>query len=97
MHISCSYAKSIGGNKFFHTGDSPNWVKSKRRRETERLNDGNNNGELRIANVTSGGARKAAWAKTMVVNASHLVELFPQIMPHHTAHHGGKKRLITEA
>ena len=28
----------------------------------ERLNDGNNNGQLRIANTTSGGARKAAWA-----------------------------------
>ena len=27
-----------------------------------RLNDGNNNGQLRIANATSGGARKAAWA-----------------------------------
>ena len=24
---------------------------------------GNNNGQLRIANATSGGARKAAWAK----------------------------------
>ena len=29
----------------------------------ERLNDGNNNGQLRIANATSCGARKAAWAK----------------------------------
>ena len=35
------------------TGVSPKWVKSKRRRKkkkrTERLNDGNNNGHLRIA------------------------------------------------
>ena len=28
----------------------------------ERLNDGNNNGQLQITNATSGGARKAAWA-----------------------------------
>ena len=34
--------------------------KEKRR---DRLNDGNNNGQLRIVNATSGGARKAAWAK----------------------------------
>ena len=36
---------------------------SKRR---ERLNDGNNNGQLRIANPTSGGARKAAWANIRI-------------------------------
>ena len=36
----------------------------KREKEKERLNDGNNNGKLRITNGTSGGARKAAWAKT---------------------------------
>ena len=34
----------------------------KKEREKERLNDGNNNGQLHIANATSGGARKAAWA-----------------------------------
>ena len=41
-------------NKFFLTGDSPKWVKSKRRREKrrrERPNDGNNNGQLRIATL----------------------------------------------
>ena len=27
------------------------------------VNDGNNNGQLRITNATSGGSRKAAWAK----------------------------------
>ena len=27
---------NIGGNKFSHTGDSPKWVKSKRRREKKR-------------------------------------------------------------
>ena len=37
--------------------------KTEKEREKERLNDGNNNGQLRIANATSGGTRKAAWAK----------------------------------
>ena len=40
------------GNKFSHTGDSPKWVKSKRRREKKRLNDGDNNGQA------THGARK---------------------------------------
>ena len=51
--------QNIGGNKFSHTGDSPKWVKSKRRREKvrerdkeERLNDGDNNGQA------THGARK---------------------------------------
>ena len=33
------------------------------KRKKERLNNGKNNGQLRIANATSGGARKADWAK----------------------------------
>ena len=41
------------------------WVKSKRRREKKEKEEGpkvgNNNGQLRIANATSGGVRKA-WA-----------------------------------
>ena len=51
------------GKKIFNTGDSPKWVKSKRRREREkekrkkRLNDVNKNGQLRNANSISGGAR----------------------------------------
>ena len=32
-------------------------------KDGERLKVGNNNGQLRIANTTSGGASKAAWAK----------------------------------
>ena len=36
---------------------------SKAKDREERLNDSNNNGQLRIANATSGGPRKAAWAK----------------------------------
>ena len=38
--------------------------KERERDWAKRLNDGNNNGKLRIANATSGGARKAAWAKS---------------------------------
>ena len=41
------------GEIISHTGDSPKWVKSRRRRKRkrkkERLNDGNNNGQLCIA------------------------------------------------
>ena len=40
--------------------------KTERKKERERLNDGNNNGQLRIANATSGGARKYAWAKKLL-------------------------------
>ena len=36
-----------------------------------RLNDGNNNGQLGIANATSGGARKAAWANKCSQEQSH--------------------------
>ena len=39
--------------------------KQKTEREEERLNNGRNNGQLRIANATSGGARKAAWANVV--------------------------------
>ena len=38
----------------------------------KKLNDGNNNGQLRIANTTSGGARKAAWAKKERKNRERL-------------------------
>ena len=41
-------------------------TKREREKKKERLNDGNNNGQLRIANATSGGARKAAWANKIV-------------------------------
>ena len=54
-------------------GDSPKWVKSKKRRKREkerkrerkreRLNNGENNGQATHCNATSCGARKAAWAK----------------------------------
>ena len=54
------------GNKFSASGVSPKWVKSNRRKrkqkKRERKKVGNNNGQLRIAKSTSGGARKATWA-----------------------------------
>ena len=48
-------------------GVSPKWVKSKRRREKERLNDGNNNGQA------THGARKHAWrTQARMAHASRL-------------------------
>merc|ERR1712106_377296 len=37
----------------------------KKKRKEERLNNDKNNGQLRIPNATSCGARKAAWANIM--------------------------------
>ena len=77
MHISSSYAKILGETNF-HTREFPRSGSKakdgerKKGREKERLNDGNNNGQLRIANVTPGGARKATWAKTF---ASALIRV----------------------
>ena len=66
MHISSSYAKILG-EKLFRTWEIPrSGSKAKdgkeKRKRKKRLND-NNNGQLRIANATYGGARKGAWAK----------------------------------
>ena len=63
LHISSSYAKILGETnfpplEFLRTGSKAKDGESKR----ERLNYGNNNGQLHIANATSDGARKAAWA-----------------------------------
>ena len=58
--------KYWGGNYFEHgrfPEEGQKQKMEKQRREKERLNDGNNNGQLRIANATSGGARKATWNK----------------------------------
>ena len=38
-------------------------TEKKERKNERRAKVGNNNGQLRIANATSGGARKATWAK----------------------------------
>ena len=41
-----------------------------REKKKQRLNDGNNNGQLRIANGTSGGTRKATWANYLILELS---------------------------
>ena len=56
LHISSSYA-IIFGETNFHTGEFPRSGSKakdgeKEERKKERLNDGNNNGQLRIANAT---------------------------------------------
>ena len=48
-----------------------------KRREKERTKVGNNNGQLRIANTTSGGARIAAWANRM----NDVILFLPQFLP----------------
>ena len=47
-------------------GQKQKTEKKKERGETGD-NNGNNNGQLRIANATSGGARKAAWVNPVLV------------------------------
>ena len=42
------------------------------KREKERPKVGNNNGQLRIANATLVGARKAAWAKKLGMSCDKL-------------------------
>ena len=53
------------GKQIFSLGSFPEVGQKRRekRRRKKSLNDGNNNGQLRIANYTSCGARIAAWAK----------------------------------
>ena len=74
MHISSSYAKILGETNFQPWEFPRSGSKAKdgeKRGEKERLNDGNNNGQLCIANATSSGERKAAWANFI----SRLVDL----------------------
>ena len=58
------------GKQIFSLGSFPKVGQKqkmeKKERKRERLNDGNNNGQLRIENATSGGARKAAWANYLM-------------------------------
>ena len=52
------------GKQIFSHGSFPEvGQKQKTQKKRERLKVGNNNGQLRIANATSDGACKAAWAK----------------------------------
>ena len=51
------------GKQIFTNGSFPEvGQKQKTEKKERRANVGNNNGQLRIANATSGGARKVAWA-----------------------------------
>ena len=58
LHISSSYAKILGKTNF-SLGSFPK-VFQKQKTEKKKID---NNGQLRIANATSGGSCKAAWAK----------------------------------
>ena len=44
------------------------------KKKKEILNDDNDNGQLRIANATSGGAHKAAWAKIVEIISAAAME-----------------------
>ena len=50
--------------RFPEVGQKQKTERKERKRKKERLNDGNNNGQLRIANATKGGAHKAPWANS---------------------------------
>ena len=62
MHLSCSFAKILRETNFQPrelpwSGSKAKYVKERKKREN-RAKVGNNNGQLHIANATSGGARK---------------------------------------
>ena len=57
------------GKQLFSRGSFPEVgqkQKTEKERQRERLKVGNNNGQLCIANATSGGARKATWANLCI-------------------------------
>ena len=72
-------AKYKGGNYFAHVSfpEVGQKQKTERKKEEERLNYGNNNGQLRIVKAISSGARKATWANfctaciTLMIRRSH--------------------------
>ena len=53
---------------------TPPWVAHAKPPGPKRLNIGNNNGQLRIANAISGGARKAAWANNNIFLQYGIIE-----------------------
>ena len=67
MHISSSSAKILGKTNVQPREFTRSGSKAKDGENEERLKVGNNNGKLRIANATSGGVRKAAWAKIILL------------------------------
>ena len=56
---------------FSEVGQKQKTEKKKERKKRERHDDGNNNGLLCIANATSGGVRKAAWAKKEIYHRKY--------------------------
>ena len=63
LHIFSSYAKILGETNFHTREFTRSGSKAKDGGEKkERLNNGNDNGQLRIVNATSCGARIAVWA-----------------------------------
>ena len=62
MYASSSYAKILGETTL-QPREFPRSVSKAKDVEKERLKVGDNNGQLRIADATSGGACKATWAK----------------------------------
>ena len=77
LHISSSYAKILGKTNF-SLGSFPK-VFQKQKTEKKKIY---NNGQLRIANATSGGARKAAWAKRrklVITMASCALQTPPRV------------------
>ena len=56
------------GNKFSLTGDSPNWVESKRRKRREKKDSpkvGDNNGQATHGARKHAWRTQATWAKTL--------------------------------
>ena len=74
------------------------FTKQKTERKEERLNDGNNNGQLRITKATSGSACKAAWAKRkrdrklVITKASYAFQTPPRVA--HASRLGQKKERL---
>ena len=64
--------KYCGKQIFAHRRFPEVGQKQKTEKKRERPNDGNYNGQLRIANATSGCALKAAWAKTSCVGSLNM-------------------------
>ena len=56
--------------RFPEVGQKQNPEKNKKKERRAKV--GNNNGQLRIANATSGAAHKAAWAKRSTDVSQHV-------------------------
>ena len=69
------------GKQNFSLGSFPEVGQKQKTEEKKRhkkINYGNNNDHLSIANATSGGAHKAAWANTMCFIKKGLLDFFKE-------------------